>query len=80
MGPRKTEEMRGSGRNQPASIESEVSANGPRLVHRLDGNVLCDVKDNDPAALRTGAIALNMSSGTIVEFKDLRLIRMRQTR
>ena len=60
--------------------EGVIIANGPRLVHRLDGNVLCDVKDNDPAALRTGAIALNMSSGTIVEFKDLRLIRMRQAR
>jgi hypothetical protein len=60
--------------------EGVIIANGPRLVHRLDGNVLCDVKDNDPAALRTGAIALNMSSGTIVEFKDLRSIRMRQTR
>jgi hypothetical protein len=60
--------------------EGSLIANGQRLVHRLDGELLCDVVDNDPAAPRTGAIALAMSSGTIVEFKDLRLTRTRQAR
>jgi hypothetical protein len=60
--------------------EGTLIANGQRLVHRLDGEVLCDVVDSDPTAPRIGSIALAMSSGTIVEFKDLRLTRTRQSR
>ena len=60
--------------------EGVIIANGPRLVHWLDGKALCVVEDTDPAAPRTGSIALAMSSGTIVEFKNIRLKRMRQAR
>ena len=60
--------------------ESVIISNGPQLVHSVDGKVLCDVEDNDPGAPRSGAIALGMSTGTIVEFKDIRLKRTSQTR
>jgi hypothetical protein len=60
--------------------EGVIIANGPHLVHRLDGNVLCDVTDDNPAALRAGTLALVMWGATTVEFKDLRLIRMSQPR
>jgi hypothetical protein len=53
--------------------EAVIIAAGPRLVHRMDGKVLCDVEDTEPAALRTGAIAFSITSSTIVEFKDIRL-------
>jgi hypothetical protein len=56
--------------------EGVIIASGSRLVHLLDGKVYCDVEDTDPAAPRTGAMALAMGSSTIVEFKDLRLIRL----
>lgn len=60
--------------------EGVIIANGPRLVHWLDGKALCAVEDNYSGALRSGAIALAMSSGTIVEFRDIRLKRLLQTR
>ena len=53
--------------------EGIIIANGLRLVHVLDGKTLCDVEDTDPSALRTGVIAFGMSTGTLVEFKDIRL-------
>ena len=57
--------------------EGIIIANGLRLVHVLDGKTLCDVEDTDPAALRTGVIAFGISTGTTVEFKDLRLKRLK---
>ena len=62
------------------SIDSEwhegvIIASGPRLIHRLDGKVLCDMEDTEPAAPRTGAIAFAITSSTMVEFKDIRLKR-----
>jgi hypothetical protein len=57
--------------------EGIIIANGPRLVHVLDGKTLCDVEDTDPSALRTGVIAFGMSTGTLVEFKDIRLKRLK---
>ena len=60
--------------------EGVIIANGARLIHQMDGKVLCDLEDNDLTAPRTGFIALAMGSGTIVEFKDLRLNRTRQGR
>lgn len=55
--------------------EGIIIANGSRLIHVLDGKTLCDVEDTDPAAPRTGVIAFGMSTGTLVEFKDVRLKR-----
>lgn len=60
--------------------EGVIIAAGPRLVHRLDGKVLCDVEDIEPTAPRTGAIAFAITSSTIVEFKDIRLKRTRTIR
>ena len=56
--------------------EGVIIANGARLINMLDGKTLCDVEDTDPAAPRTGVIAFGMSTGTAIEFKDLRLKRM----
>jgi hypothetical protein len=63
-----------------APIDSEwhegvIIAAGPRLIHRMDGKIICGVEDTGPVAPRTGAIALAITSSTIVEFKDLRLNR-----
>ena len=60
--------------------EGVIIANGPRLIHSLDGQVLCDVEDIHPGAPRSGAISFGMSTGTIVEFKDIRLKRTSQIR
>lgn len=57
--------------------EGIIIANGTHLVHGLDGKTLCDVQDPNPAAPRTGVIAFGMSIGTAVEFKDLRLKRLK---
>ncbi len=57
--------------------EGVIIAQGARLIHVLDGKTLCDVEDANPAALRTGVIALGMSTGAIIEFKDLRLKRLK---
>jgi hypothetical protein len=56
--------------------EGIAIANGTRLIHMLDGKTLCDVRDTNPVAPRTGVIALGMTPGTIVEFKELRLKRL----
>ena len=56
--------------------EAVIIANGTRLIHMLDGNTLCNVEDTNPAAPRAGVIAFGMTTGTIVQFKDLRLKRM----
>ena len=55
--------------------EGVIIANGPRLIHMLDGKTLCDVEDADPAAPRTGVIAFGMSTGAAIEFKDVLLKR-----
>ena len=65
-----------------APIDSEwhegvIIATGARLVHILDGKTLCDVEDADPAAPRTGTIAFANSASGTVEFKDLRLKRLK---
>ncbi len=56
--------------------EGVILAAGARLIHVLDGKILCDVEDTDPAAPHSGAIALANSATTTVEFKDLRLRRI----
>lgn len=57
--------------------EGVILATGRRLVHTLDGQVVCDVEDPYPAAPRTGAIALANGERTTVEFKDIRLKRVK---
>ena len=55
--------------------EGVIIAHGRRLIHVLDGKTLCDVEDTDPAAPGSGVIAFGMSTGTAIEFKDIRLKR-----
>ena len=55
--------------------EGIIIANGTRLIHALDGKTLCDVEDTNPAAPRTGVIAF--SPGTAIDFKDIRLKRLK---
>jgi hypothetical protein len=57
--------------------EGVIIASGARLIHQLDGKVVCDVEDTDPAAPCKGVISLGAGGGTIVEFKDLRLKRLK---
>jgi len=57
--------------------EAVIVAHGTRLVHVLDGKTVCDVVDSDPTAPRTGVIAFGLSPGTTVEFKDIRLKRLK---
>ena len=59
--------------------EGAILATGRRLVHTLDGQVVCDLEDQYPAAPRTGVIAFANGQGTIVEFKDIRLKRRKTT-
>jgi hypothetical protein len=56
--------------------EGVIIASGPRLIHQLDGQVLCDVEDTDSVARPKGSLALSTASGTTVEFKDLRFKRI----
>ena len=60
--------------------EGVIVASGPRLVHWLDGKIYCDVEDTGPTAPKAGAIALGITSSTVVEFKDIRLKRTRANR
>ena len=57
--------------------EGIIIASGARLIHVLDGKTRCDVEDTDPAAPRTGAIAFANATATAVEFKELRLRRLK---
>jgi len=57
--------------------EGVIIANGRRLIHVLDGQTLCDVEDTNAAAPRAGVIAFGISSATVVEFKELRLKRLK---
>jgi hypothetical protein len=54
--------------------EAAIIAAGNRIIHKLDGNILCDVTDTEESAPREGWIALELGGGpTTVEFKDIRL-------
>ena len=55
--------------------EAVIVASGSRLIHKLDGELLCDISDDAPEATRSGRLALEAASLTIVEFKDLQLKR-----
>jgi hypothetical protein len=52
-----------------------IAATGSRLVHQIDGEVVCEVEDNDPAAPRQGTIVFENGGNTTVDFKDLQLKR-----
>jgi serine/threonine protein kinase len=56
--------------------ELVIIARGSQLIHQLDGITLCDLRDEDSTAPRTGLLALEAASDTIVEFKDIRLKRL----
>lgn len=54
--------------------EAAIIVAGNRIIHKLDGNVLCDVTDAEESAPRAGWIALELAGGpTTVEFKNIRL-------
>jgi serine/threonine protein kinase len=53
-----------------------IIVRGPQIIQRLDGITLCEVRDEDVTAPRSGLIALEAASDTIVEFKDIRLKRL----
>lgn len=57
--------------------EAVIIAQGARLIHMLDGKTLCDVEDTNAAALQSGVIAFGTGGGTAVEFKDVRLRRLK---
>lgn len=56
--------------------ELVIIARGSQLIQQLDGITICDLRDEDPTAPRSGLIALEAASDTIVEFKDIRLKRL----
>jgi 3-keto-disaccharide hydrolase len=56
--------------------EGTVIANGGRLIHRLDGQELCQVEDTNGRAPRSGLLAFHLGSATVVEFRDIRLKRI----
>ena len=59
--------------------EFEIIANGPRLVHKIDGHTMIDALDEDSEkALSSGilAIQLNRSRPMKVQVKDIQLKRL----
>jgi serine/threonine protein kinase len=59
----------------PGWHELTIIARGSQLIHRLDDKTLCDVRDTETDAPRSGSIALEISWDTTVEFRNLRLKR-----
>lgn len=59
---------------EPGWHEVSILVAGNRIVHRLDGEVLCDLTDVAEDAPREGWLAFELAGGpTTVEFKDIRL-------
>jgi len=56
--------------------ELVIIVRGSQIIQQLDGITLCEVRDEVATAPRSGLIALEAASDTIVEFKDLRLKRL----
>ena len=54
-----------------------IIAHGARLVHVLDGKTLCELEETNLAALRIGVIAFGVGTGTVAEFKDIRLKQLK---
>jgi tetratricopeptide (TPR) repeat protein len=59
--------------------EGVIIAVGAHLIHQIDGEIFCDVQDNGSATPRKGHIAFSNLEGTTVDFKDIRLKRLRRT-
>ena len=59
--------------------EGVIIATGTRLIHRLDGQIYCDMEDTDPVAPRQGLIAFG-NAVTTVDFKDIRIKRTSRPR
>jgi hypothetical protein len=54
--------------------DATIIATGNRIIHKLDGETLCDIDDSIEDASREGWIALELAGGpTTVEFKNIRL-------
>jgi hypothetical protein len=53
--------------------EGTIVASGSRLVHKFDGEVLCDINDTVESASRSGWIGLEIGGNTTVEFTNIRL-------
>ncbi|TWT56838.1 NPCBM/NEW2 domain protein [Thalassoglobus neptunius] len=59
--------------------EYSITAQGNRLILKINGHVTADVTDNDPNGLdRSGVLALQLHSGPPmkIEFKDIQLKRL----
>ena len=60
--------------------EYEISAQGSRLIHKINGNVTADVTDNDEKLrVQQGILALQLHAGPpmIVQFKNIRIKRVK---
>ena len=57
--------------------DAVITASGNRLVHIINGNVMADVTDESPAALKSGVLALQLDlrQQVVVRFKDIQLRR-----
>jgi hypothetical protein len=55
--------------------EYVVTANGPHMVHKINGNVTSEVVDEDKAAVKSGVLALQVHVGPpmTVQFKDIKI-------
>lgn len=78
----------GDSKEIQASIKKEdwneyaIVAQGTHLIHTINGRVTVDVEDNDPQkSVRQGILALQLHAGPpmTVQFKDLRLKRLKLT-
>ncbi|MEX2559843.1 MAG: DUF1080 domain-containing protein, partial [Pirellulales bacterium] len=57
-----------------------IIARGNHFVHKINGNVTCEVTDNDPAERKmSGVLALQLHAGPAmtVQFKEIRLKRLK---
>jgi hypothetical protein len=58
--------------------EYVITAEGPHLTHRINGNVTSEVIDNSDKAVQTGVLALQLHAGPPmkVEFRNLRMKKL----
>jgi hypothetical protein len=67
-----------AGRTVSGWHEGAIIVSGQRIIHQLDGEVICDVIDAAESAPRSGWIGLEVAGGpTTVEFKDIRLKKLK---
>lgn len=63
-----------TGRTATGWHEAAIIVSGQSIIHRLDGEVVCEILDTDERAPRRGWIALELAGGpTTAEFKNIRL-------